>query len=188
MQKTHRKALLQAPLQEFFVPILTASARHGQRVGAVYITFATMTTSSTLTGADFKLEGDPQTGKSTGNWFSACHKDPEVLVRDEQDTPRQQDIDRANAVLVNVEHLKSRATKLLEGFMKDKGTWHLATIDCGIKAERLEVDFVLSFDFEADRDPYEYGYTYFDVGFIVPEISSPIDRLGRPTKFVVGFH
>ncbi len=146
-----------------------------------------MTTFSVLTEANFKPEGDPRTGKLTGDWFFAFPDDPEVLVRSDRGAPRQQDIARANAVLANVDDLKSRAVKLLEDFMKDKGNWYLAAVDCGSKAERLEVDFVLSFVFEADRDPYEYGYTYFDVCFVVPENAHPIDRNGRPVKFVVGF-
>jgi hypothetical protein len=146
-----------------------------------------MSTFALLTDASFKSEIDPRTGKLTGNWFFAFPDDPEVLVRDNQGTPRAQDIARANSVLSNVEGLKSRAIKLLEDFMKDKGTWYLASVDCGTKAERLEVDFVLSFAFEADRDPHEYGYTYFDVCFKVLENSHPTDSNGRPIKFVVGF-
>ncbi len=136
----------------------------------------------------FKPEFDVRVGEQTGDWFFSFPDDPEVIVKGEGPHPRQDSVDQANLVLVNLDQLKTRAIGLLEDFMKDKGTWYLSTVDCGKKAERLECQFVLSFVFEAERDPYEYGYTYFDVCFIVSERAHPTDQNGRPIKFVVGFH
>ncbi len=72
--------------------------------------------------------------------------------------------------------------------MRDKGTWHLVTVDFAKKARQQECHFVLSLGFEAAHDPYDYGYTYFDVCFIQYDRAPKSDMHGRPIKFVVGFH
>jgi hypothetical protein len=141
-----------------------------------------------LTASQFRPERSPLVAGTTGNWFFAFPDDPEVIVRGDDSGPSQPDIDRANFTLSNLEALKLRAISLLEEFMRDKGTWYLATVDCGSKAQRLESDYVLSFSFTADAAPHEYNYTYFDVCFRVAERAHSTERAGRPIKFVVGFH
>ena len=91
-------------------------------------------------------------------------------------------------MLPHRKYLLSRAVQLLEEFMRDKGTWHLVTIDFAQKAQQQQCDFVLSLGFEADRDPYDYGYTYFDVCFMQYDNPPKSDVHCRPVKFVVGFH
>ncbi|MFZ6768030.1 hypothetical protein ACO0LM_13295 [Undibacterium sp. Di26W] len=139
-----------------------------------------------LTSEDFQLNTvhDDKLGRE---WFFSFANDPEIMVRGNADTPDVVSVEQINCVIEHLESLALRAVQLLETFMKDKGAWHLTTIDCARKASMLECDFVLSFCFEAERDPYEYIYTYFDVGFIVLETSPAIDKFGRPVKFLIGF-
>ena len=141
-----------------------------------------------LTSVEFKPENDPRSGRRTENWFLTLSSGLEVVVRGDASGPLQLDIDQATCILVNLEQLQQKAIRLLEGFMRDEGAWSLTAVDCGLKAEKLECTFVLTFYFEADKAPFEYGYTYFDVCFSVRDRSLPIDVHGHPIKFVVGFH
>ncbi|HEY5960329.1 MAG TPA: hypothetical protein VIV60_27435 [Polyangiaceae bacterium] len=143
---------------------------------------------TTLCATEFKPEVDPRNGARSGNWFFALPSGLEVLVRGNVSGPLQRDIDQAIAVLANLDQLQQRAVGLLEDFMKETGEWSLAIVDCGVKAEKLECNFVITLDFEGSEDSYKHGYTYFDVCFAVHERTHPNDRNGRPIKFVVGFH
>lgn len=139
-----------------------------------------------LTFEDFQ-QNNAHNDKLGREWFFSFANDPEIMVRGDADTPDIVSVEQINCVIEHLDSLSLRAVQLLEAFMKDKGAWHLTTIDCSRKASLLECDFVLSFGFEAERDPDEYGYTYFDVGFIVLEASPEIDKFGRPVKFLIGF-
>ena len=141
-----------------------------------------------LTPADFMHSRDPSDGSFLDEWHSSQPLGPEVLVRGSASGPSISDIERANVVLQNLTALEQRAIHLLEGFMKDAGTWETNAINCGVEAERMQCDFLLCFSFEATRDPWEYGYTYFNVGFVVHERTHHADQHGRPIKFVVSFH
>ncbi|MFO1227385.1 hypothetical protein [Roseateles sp.] len=127
-------------------------------------------------------------GELTGDWFCELADDVEVVVSGEGQAPARDSVELANRVLPHRAYLLSRAVQLLEEFMRDKGAWQLVTIDLARKARQQECDFVLSLVFEAEHDPQDYGYTYFDVCFVRYDNAPKSDLHGRPVKFVVGFH
>jgi hypothetical protein len=87
-------------------------------------------------------------------------------------------------VIDELETTQSRATHLLESFMKDSGQFTLASVTVFPEASD-GVDFSLRFEFEADRSRAEYTYTYFDVFFA--DRPQPRPHFW-PCKFTVGFH
>lgn len=127
-------------------------------------------------------------GELTGDWFCELADDVEVVVSGDIQAPARVSVELANRVLPHRAYLMSRAVQLLEEFMRDKGAWHLVTIDLARKARQQECDFVLSLGFEAEHDPHDYGYTYFDVCFVRYDNAPKSDLHGRPVKFMVGFH
>jgi len=129
------------------------------------------------------LDGEPR-----NEWFVETSEGIEVVVLSVNSVPSESHLAQANAVLENIEELKPKAIRLLEGFMKDKGSWDVGSIDCGLEAQRQECTFLIGLDFYFDGDPCEYGYTYFNVGFNIIPNCHPSDQHGRPIKFVVGFH
>ena len=88
-------------------------------------------------------------------------------------------------VIDQLEAAQSKATHLLESFMKDSGEFTLNSVTVFPVASSDGVDFSLRFEFEASRDRTEYTYTYFDVFFADrPDLSPPF----WPSKFTIGFH
>ncbi len=125
----------------------------------------------------------------TGDWiFSFSEDDLDIIVGGDGNQPNPKDVQRINLVLADRDILMQKAMKLLAGFMKDTGSWELSAVNCGGQADNLGCDFLFSFTFVADRDPYEYGYTYFDVGFVVKEQTSSTEADAHPIKFLVGFY
>jgi len=86
-------------------------------------------------------------GELTGDWFCELSDDVEVVVSGEGKAPTPDSVELANRVLPHRSYLLSRAVQLLEEFMKDKGAWHLVTIDLARKARQQECDLVLSLGF-----------------------------------------
>jgi hypothetical protein len=91
----------------------------------------------------------------------------------------------ARRVIDQRDAISARAVELLESFMRDRGEFDLSSIEVCAAKEPDGGDFSLSYDFTADRDPHEYGYTYFEVYFSCHE---PPGEPFRPYKFTVGFH
>lgn len=140
----------------------------------------------TIEASALKEEYD-RDGRPSGDWFCALAGDVELIVGGASGKPDLSALTRANSLMPHRDKQLARAVHLLEDFMRDKGTWSLMAVDFGAKARQLNCDYVFCLGFEADRDPYEYGYTYFDVGFVVAE-GIPADAYGRPIKFLVGFY
>lgn len=88
-------------------------------------------------------------------------------------------------VIDDLETVQSKATHLLESFMKDSGEFTLNSVEVSPATSSDGVDFFLRFEFEAARDRYEYTYTYFDVYFADRPQPSPHFW---PCKFTIGFH
>ena len=91
----------------------------------------------------------------------------------------------AERIVAELESLSKQAVDLLESFMKDRGEFVLASVEVLPTKSEDGSDFSLRYHFTADRDPHEYGYTYFDVYFSHHE---PPARPFWPHKFTVGFH
>ena len=91
----------------------------------------------------------------------------------------------ARRVIEHREAISAKAVGLLESFMRDHGTFDLSSIEVFAAAMPKEGDFALRYSFAADRDPHEYGYTYFEVFFSCHE---PPGEPFWPFKFTVGFH
>ena len=91
----------------------------------------------------------------------------------------------AKRMVNSLNDLSERATRLLASFVRDSGTFELGSVE--VFSARLpdHGDLSLRFAFTADRDPHEYGYTYFDVYFSQREPPQPEFC---PHKFTVGFH
>ncbi len=141
-----------------------------------------------LDPAHFKRVSDIATGLPADEWFASGEDELEILVADESGRPHEQALMVAVAALEHLAELRVRAEKFLAAFVKDTGEWSLTTIDCGPEAIRQQCTFLLRFGLTSDSDPWEYGYTYFDVGFRVDKRSASPDVYGRPIKLVIGFH
>jgi hypothetical protein len=83
------------------------------------------------------------------------------------------------------QEISGQGTKLLQAFMRDKGTFDLDSVEVFECKDNDGADFSLSYKFTADHDPNEYNYTYFEVFFAHHE---PPQRPYSPVKFTVGFH
>ena len=91
----------------------------------------------------------------------------------------------ARRVVENFAALKARAIHLLDSFMRDRGEFDLNEIQVLEGKSPGGSDFLFRFTFTADRDPNEYGYTYFKVYFFSHE---PPSELFSPHKFEIGFY
>jgi len=91
----------------------------------------------------------------------------------------------ARRVLQDRETISAKAVHLLKSFMRDSATFDLSSIEVFACVSSKEGDFSLQYSFTADRDPHEYGYTYFEVFFFCLE---PPGELFHPFKFTIGFH
>jgi hypothetical protein len=91
----------------------------------------------------------------------------------------------AQRIVDGLTSIADRATRLLVSFMRDSGTFELGSVEVFPRKLDDGGDFSLRFAFTADRDPREYGYTYFDVYF---SHSEPPQPEFWPYKFTVGFH
>ena len=91
----------------------------------------------------------------------------------------------ARRVIENREATSAQAVRLLESFMRDRGTFDLASVEVFATVTPNEGDFSLQFTFVADHDPHEYNYAYFEVFFFCHE---PPQEPFWPFKFSVGFH
>ena len=87
-------------------------------------------------------------------------------------------------VIEHREAISKRAVHLLVSFMKDSGVFDLTDIEVFAAKTAEGGDLSLRFKFTADREPHEYGYTYFEVIFGCHE--PPGERFW-PFKFIVGF-
>jgi hypothetical protein len=86
-----------------------------------------------------------------------------------------------------IEHrdaLSAQAVRLLDAFMRDRGEFDLSSIEVLATKAPDGCDFSLCYTFVADRDPHEYGYTYFEVYFGCHE---PPRQQFWPHKLTVGF-
>lgn len=88
-------------------------------------------------------------------------------------------------VIDELEATQSKATHLLESFMKDAGEFTLASVTVFPETSGDGVDFALRFEFEASADRAAHTYTYFDVCFADRQKPHPHFW---PCKFTVGFH
>lgn len=88
-------------------------------------------------------------------------------------------------IIDHEEEISARAIRLLELFMRERGTFELSSIEVFASVTPKEGDFALRYTFTTEHDPAEYGYTYFDVFFICHE---PPQEPFWPFKFTVGFH
>ncbi len=68
-------------------------------------------------------------------------------------------------VIDHRESVSKRAVHLLVSFMNDSGIFELTDIEVFAAQTPEGGDFSLRYRFAADRDPLEYGYTYFEVIF-----------------------
>ena len=91
----------------------------------------------------------------------------------------------AQRIVDGLTGISDRATRLLVSFMRDSGKFELASVEVFPRKSDDGGDFSLRFTFTADRDPHEYGYTYFDVYF---GHHGPPGPEFWPYKFTVGFH
>lgn len=90
----------------------------------------------------------------------------------------------ARLVVEHLDELSARSKKMLESFMRDSGEYELASIEVLAGKTTDGSDFSLRFTFRADRDPNEYGYTYFEVYFA--HRKPPQDQFW-PHKMTIGF-
>lgn len=122
-------------------------------------------------------------------WFSGVpDRDVEVIVEGDAERPNAAIVSRANEVIRHLDRLTLKGVAMLQEFFKDKGAWTLVGVGCGSAARRQRCDFLLSFGFEAEGDPWRDTYVYYEVGFVVHERGAQEDRSGRPVKFIVGLH
>jgi hypothetical protein len=91
----------------------------------------------------------------------------------------------ARRVIENLEAISAQAVRLLESFMRDSGAFELSGVEVFASVTLEGGYFALQYTFEADRDPHEYNYTYFEVFFFCHE---PPQLPFWPFKFTVGFH
>ena len=117
-----------------------------------------------------------------------CGSEPiQVTVFGGDSGPDPNKLALANDILKNFDEVTQRAIELLEAFMKDRGRFVCGGLDLGLEAMRQECAFMLELGFTADRDPHEYGYTFFSVCFSEhPDHPAPRYRR-HPFKFVVQF-
>jgi hypothetical protein len=87
-------------------------------------------------------------------------------------------------VIEQREALTAQAIRTLDAFMRDRGAYDLSSIEVLATKADDGCDFSLMFTFEADRDPHEYGYTYFEVYF---GCHDPPSQPYWPHKLTVGF-
>ena len=87
-------------------------------------------------------------------------------------------------VAENRDALEARAVGLLDAFMRDRGAYELSWFEVLAAQSEDGTDFLLRFNFVANRDPHEYGYTYFEVYFGTHE---PPGQPFWPHKLTVGF-
>lgn len=106
--------------------------------------------------------------------------DVEVIVHGDESRLRL-----ARRIIEHREVISAKAIRLLESFMRDRGTFDLSSIEVFANETIKEGDFVLRYSFIANHDPHEYGYTYFDAFFLCHE---PPQEQFWPFKFTVGFH
>ena len=90
----------------------------------------------------------------------------------------------ARLVVEHLDELSARAIKMLESFMRDSGKYDLVFIEVLAGKTDDGCDFSLEFQFVADRDPNEYGYTYFTVYFAHRK---PPQEIFWPHKMIIGF-
>jgi hypothetical protein len=118
----------------------------------------------------------------TGDSFLRFEHETGVEVVVNGDESRRQ---IARRVIEHREAISGQAVRLLESFMRDRGVFHLSSIEVFAEKTPDRGDFSLWYTFIADRDPHEYGYTYFEVYFWCHE---PPQEPFWPFKFTVGFH
>ena len=126
-------------------------------------------------------------GRVLDEWIASAEEGIDILVRGQDDGPEQEALATANLALSIIDELQTKAVRLLESFMRDKGTWYLGSIDVGIAAAKQDCDLLLDLSFEAENDPHEYGYTYFSVCFRRQDKNPPRHNKPHPYKFVVEF-
>jgi len=68
--------------------------------------------------------------------------------------------------------------------LRDRGAFNLSSVEVFAASAPNSGDFLFRYTFTAERDPHEYGYTYFEVYFACRE---PPSQLLSPHKFTVGF-
>ena len=92
----------------------------------------------------------------------------EVVVHGDESRARL-----ARRVVEQREALSAQAVRLLDAFMRDRGAYDLSSVEVLAAKAADGCDFSLRFTFVADRDPHEYGYTWFEV--LVNEQEPPLD-------------
>lgn len=110
-------------------------------------------------------------------WYNVATGVEDVIDGGE---PRRQ---LAERVVADLESLSKQAVRLLEDFMQDRGEFDLSSVEMLSAKSEDGSDFSLRYTFTADRDPHEYGYTYFEVYFSHHQPPGP---QFWPHKFTVG--
>lgn len=123
----------------------------------------------------------------SNDWYFQAKDGSELFVAGNEQEPDQESIKMAYLVIEQYEHIKSKAIKLLESFMKENGTWYIGTIHLGTSAKYNNCDFQLELGFEHDLNPHEYNYTGFVVCFILGHENPPPLNKPHPFKFIVEF-
>ena len=131
--------------------------------------------------ADLMAES-PLNDEATDNRFIRFEAEAGVEVIVNGDQSRKQ---LACRVIEQREAISGQAVRLLESFMRDRGVFDLSSIEVFAGRTADGGDFSLRYTFTAERDPHEYGYTYFEVYFLCREL--PPEPYW-PYKFTVGFH
>lgn len=103
----------------------------------------------------------------------------EVVVHGDESRSRL-----ACRVIEHCESLSAQAVRLLDAFIRDRGAFDLSSVEVLAAKGPDGCDFSLRYTFVADRDPHEYGYTYFEVYFGCHE---PPQQPFWPHKLTVGF-
>jgi len=111
----------------------------------------------------------------------------EVLVHGDNNGPEEKALENANIILGSIEEIQAKAIRLLESFIKYKGTWYLGSINVSNEAKKQECDFQLDFNFEVEELPNEFMYTYFSVCFSCFDQNASLHLHPHPFKFIVGF-
>jgi hypothetical protein len=125
--------------------------------------------------------------RDSSDWLCRSSGGVELLVAGAPDGVDGDRLQMARSVMENIDRVQAQAIRLLESFMKDKGSWDLDYIDFGSEAARQTCDFQVGLRFVAESDPHAYGYTFFSVCFSLQEGNPPPLNTPHPFKFIVEF-
>lgn len=125
--------------------------------------------------------------RDSSEWFCQAADGSELFVQGTEGAPSAESIADAQVVIEQMEQIKSKATHLLEFFMKDRGTWFFSGFFVGPFASQSEGDLKVELGFESSSNSHEYMYTGFTVHFSLGKKNPPLLRQPHPFRFTVAF-